>query len=157
MIISNVLINCKNFFQMKSLCNLWYYVFCFPVYIFPPFFRLILRSLCPHVEITMIPLCLIQYMSTWTNYLLLIATWPLLGCRIGEPGSRVECPARPRLPAPGPVVIKKDDEPLLNLTGAIWAAAQERRCLCVYTKEGTRVPSLNTGVYWFSGYLKNGG
>ena len=26
----------------------------------------------------------------------------------------------------------------------LWAAAQERRCLCVYTKEGTRVPSLNT-------------
>ncbi len=147
---------------------------------------------------------------------------PLLGCRICEPGSRVECPARPRLPSPGPVVIKKimspcstwqgrwadaqldrGDEPMLNLTGAMsrcstwqgrWAPAQldrgdepmlnltgamsrcstwqgrwadaqlergdepmlnltgamsrwsrEKEPIYVHTKEGTRVPSLNTG------------
>jgi hypothetical protein len=41
-------------------------------------------------------------------------------------------------------VIKKDDEPLLNLTGAR-AAAKERRYFCVYKERTIIVPSLNTG------------
>ncbi len=41
---------------------------------------------------------------------------------------------------------QKDDEPLLNLTGAMsrWSRAKGAY---VYTNEGTRVPSLNTGGF----------
>jgi hypothetical protein len=41
--------------------------------------------------------------------------------------------------SPGPVV-KKDDEPLLNLTGAISRCSRESDY--IYTKEVTRVPSI---------------
>ncbi len=40
---------------------------------------------------------------------------------------------------------KKDDEPLLNLTGALSCCSREKVLMCMYTKEGTRVSSLNTG------------
>jgi hypothetical protein len=39
---------------------------------------------------------------------------------------------------------KKDDKPLLNLTGA-YEPLHKREGAYVYPKEGTRVPSLNTG------------
>jgi hypothetical protein len=39
---------------------------------------------------------------------------------------------------------KKDDEPLLNLAGAMSRCSREKKDAYVYTKEGTRVPYLNT-------------
>ncbi len=47
--------------------------------------------------------------------------------------------------SPGPLVIKKDDEPLLNLTGAMSRCSREKVLMCTQ-KRGTRVPSLNTGA-----------
>ncbi len=46
---------------------------------------------------------------------------------------------------PGTVVIKKTISPF-SIRQGLWAAAQERRCLC-FRKRGNycRVPSLNTG------------
>ncbi len=44
-------------------------------------------------------------------------------------------------------IHKKDDEPLLNLTGAMTMSrcSKEKVLICMYTKEGTGVPSLSTG------------
>ncbi len=47
-------------------------------------------------------------------------------------------------PVPRTRSYEKDDEPLLNLTGTMSSCSREKVLLCTYTKEGTRVPSLNT-------------
>jgi hypothetical protein len=50
--------------------------------------------------------------------------------------------------------FQKDDEPLLNLKGAMRSCSREK--LYVYTKEGTRVPSLNTGGLVCTRFTKQG-
>jgi hypothetical protein len=56
----------------------------------------------------------------------------------------------------GPVLIKKKISPC-SIWQGLWAAAQERRYrTVVYREEGTKVPSLNTGVVASTRWTKQG-